>query len=133
LTRSFRRGFEAAAVAIALVFVAAVALTSCSLGGTASPSQPVSPSFPGSPIDGVVVAVDSAGLGNVHGFMLRIPGGATIQLTLGALENAAQFAPGHLAEHEASGTPVRVSFVVSGGVPTVYRIEDAPAAPSSSP
>ena len=85
-----------------------------------------SPSF-ASPIDGVVVAVDSAGLGNIKGFTLRLPGGATIDMTIGTLENATQFAPGHLAEHEATGTSVRVYFVRDGALLVVYRLEDAPA------
>lgn len=88
-------------------------------------------SFPASPIDGVVVKVDSTGIGNVRGFTMRVAGGATLDLTLGTLENAAQFAPGHLTEHEATATPVRAYFVVNGGIPVVYRLEDAPAASSS--
>ncbi|HEV2006236.1 MAG TPA: hypothetical protein VGQ85_06430 [Candidatus Limnocylindrales bacterium] len=80
-----------------------------------------------------MVHVDSTGLGNVTGFTLRLPGGATLALTLGTLENATQFAPGHLAEHEATASPVRAWFVASGGVPIVYRLEDASVAASSSP
>jgi len=117
----------AATIAIALV------LAACAANGSPVPARPASP------IDGVVVHVDSTGLGNVTGFTLRLPGGATLALTLGTLENATQFAPGHLAEHETTGLPVRAWFVVSSGVPIVYRVEDAPvgpstpAAPSSSP
>jgi hypothetical protein len=118
-------------IASAVLFVAAIGialgLAACDIGGSASPSLPVSP------IDGVVVHVDSTGIGNVTGFTMRLPGGATLGLSLGTLENATQFAPGHLAEHETTGLPVRAWFVVSGGVPIVYRLEDAPVAPSSSP
>jgi hypothetical protein len=110
-----------------LAVAAAFGLAACVGGGGPTPL------LPGSPVDGVVVHVDSTGLGNVTGFTLRVPGGATLQLTVGTLENATQFAPGHLAEHEATGSPVRAWFVPNGGVATVYRLEDAPVAPSSSP
>jgi hypothetical protein len=107
--------------------VTALALAACGTNGSPAPS------LPASPIDGVVVHVDSTGLGNVTSFTLRRPGGATLLLTLGTLENATQFAPGHLAEHETTGLPVRAWFVASGGAPIVYRLEDAPVVPSSSP
>jgi hypothetical protein len=119
--RQFAAALVVAAVAIAL------ALAACGADGSPAPS------LPASPIEGVVVHVDSTGLGSVTGFTLRVAGGATLVLSLGTLENATQFAPGHLAEHETTGLPVRAWFVVSGGVPIVYRLEDAPAAPSSSP
>jgi hypothetical protein len=105
----------------------ALALAACATNGSPAPS------LPASPIDGVVVHVDSTGLGNVTSFTLRRPGGTTLVLTLGTLENATQFAPGHLAEHETTGLPVRAWFVASGGAPVVYRLEDAPVVPSSSP
>jgi hypothetical protein len=105
----------------------ALALAACGTNGSPAPS------LPASPVDGVVVHVDSTGLGPVTGFTLRRPGGATLVLSLGTLENATKFAPGHLAEHETTGLPVRAWFIASGGVPIVYRLEDAPAAPSSSP
>jgi hypothetical protein len=114
-------------IAAALIIGSAFAIAACAVG--ASPA----PSLPASPVDGIVVHVDGAGLGSVTAFTMRLPGGATLVLTLGSLENAAQFAPGHLAEHEATGLPVRAWFVTSGGIPTVYRLEDAPVSPSSSP
>ena len=117
----------AAAVLVLAAVASAVALAACGTNGSPSPS------LPASPIDGVVVHVDSTGLGNVTSFTLRLAGGATFVLSLGTLENATQFAPGHLAEHETTGLPVRAWFVVSSGGPIVYRLEDAPAAPSSSP
>jgi hypothetical protein len=89
--------------------------------------------LPASPIDGVVVHVDSTGIGNVTAFTMRLPGGATLVLSLGTLENATQFAPGHLAEHETTGLPVRAWFVVGSGVPVVYRLEDAPIGASPAP
>jgi hypothetical protein len=84
-----------------------------------------------SPVDGIVTQVQATGLTEVQGFTLRIAGGKTIQLTLGPLENATQFSPGHLKEHQASGSPVRVFFTASGSTYTVYRLEDAPISSSS--
>src|SRR5262245_44893859 len=95
-------------------------------------------------VDGVVVEVDAAGLTDVKGFTLRPSSGAPdIQFRLGPLENVTQFAPGHLKEHQASGSPIRVYFTLQAdGQRVVYRLEDAlePAAsapsvsaPSSSP
>jgi hypothetical protein len=85
--------------------------------------------FPPSPVQGVVVGVDSAGLGDVRGFRLRLPdGGGIIALTLGKLENPLEFTPGHLAEHQATGSPIRAYFRVANGDLVVYRLEDAPAA-----
>ncbi len=79
-----------------------------------------------------VVAVDSAGLGDVRGFTLRASGGGfRFAFVLGALENATEFSPSHLAEHQASSQPVRVWFRTADGIHTVYRLEDAPAAPPS--
>jgi hypothetical protein len=120
-----RRRLTLAALGLLLAGLA----SACSVTGqgTIGPS----PAIPASPVDGVVVAIDSAGLGDVRGVTLRLVGGATLRLTLGTLENAARFAPGHLAAHEASGLPVRAWFVVSGGVPVVYRLEDAPVSPSA--
>jgi hypothetical protein len=82
--------------------------------------------LPPSPVDGVVVHIDSAGLADVKGFDLRLTDGTILGLTLGPLENGAQFAPGHLAEHQATGIPVRVFYRVVNGIPVVYRLEDAP-------
>jgi len=95
---------------------------------TASPSPSATPGvpMPPSPVEGVVVAVDAASLGQVDGFSLRITGGQIFAFRLGPLENATEFAPGHLAEHQASASPIRVFYRFEGGEPVVYRLEDAP-------
>jgi hypothetical protein len=85
-----------------------------------------------SPLVGVVVGVDSAGLGDVRGFTLRTSDG-TFALTLGPLENATEFSPGHLTEHMASSEPVRAYFRLDGSEAIVYRLEDAGAATTGSP
>jgi hypothetical protein len=96
------------------------ALTACAC------SQPPTPgAYPPSPVEGVVVAVDSSGLGRVAGFTLRVPGGASFQFELGALENATEFSPSHLAEHMASSQPIRVFFRIEDGRAAAYRLEDA--------
>ena len=108
----------------ALVLGAAVA--ACGPGGTLSPS-PTSPGvIPSSPVAGVVVAVQSQGLTNVHGFTLRTVEGDLVNFTLGNLDNPTAFPPGHLAEHQASAAPVLVWFNVEGSNLVVYHLQDAP-------
>ena len=88
---------------------------------------------------GVVIAVDSTSLTDVQGFTLRTPDGRTVTFTLGPLENASQFAPGHLNEHVATAVPVLVTYRDENGQRVVVRLEDAPggslppATPAASP
>jgi hypothetical protein len=77
-------------------------------------------------VTGVVVAVDSRGLGDVRGFTLRVPGGELLDFDLRALENGTAFPPGHLAEHQATAAPVRVTFRMDGTTRLAIRLEDAP-------
>ena len=44
---------------------------------------------------------------------------------VGTLENGVEFPPGHLAEHLASSSPLRVFFRPEGDRLVVYRLEDA--------
>jgi hypothetical protein len=83
-----------------------------------------------------VIAVDSTSLTNVRGFTIRTPDGRTVAFTLGPLENASQFAPGHLNEHVATAVPVLVTYRDDNGQRVVVRLEDAPGAsprPIASP
>lgn len=109
-----------AAIGIVGIFIATqlFAMRAC---GCIQPT----PELPSSPVVGVVVAVDSAGLGQVSGFSLRVDGGWAFKLALGPLENAAEFSPSHLAEHLASSEPIRAFYRLEGGAPVVYRLEDA--------
>ncbi len=75
---------------------------------------------------GVIVGVRSEGLDRVLGFDLRMADGATVAFVIGDLENGDTFPPGHLVEHQATGQPVRVSFVTDGAARVAIRIEDAP-------
>ena len=94
--------------------------------GSAAPSDASpAPPVPDSPIAGIVVAVDSAGLDQVKGFTLRTNDGVTIVFTIGILENGDEFPPGHLKEHQATATPILAFFRETNGQLVVYRIEDA--------
>lgn len=91
-----------------------------------SPGASASFEVPGSPIVGLVTKVDSAGLDQVKGFTLRAANGQDLTFVLGTLENAADFAPGHLTEHMTAADPVIVYFRAEDGKLVVYRLDDAP-------
>jgi hypothetical protein len=112
--------FAVVAIPIAAIVGLATAPATCAC--TPVPTPDVA-----SPVEGVVIAVDSAGLGQVRGFTLRTDGGFAVVFTLGTLENATEFSPSHLAEHQVSGEPVRVYFRLLDGEHEAYRLEDAPA------
>jgi hypothetical protein len=80
-----------------------------------------------SPVEGRVIKLDTEGLTNVRGFILRTDAGTEITFAVGPLENAVEFPPSHLAEHMAMGDAVRVSFREDGPDLVVYRVEDASA------
>jgi hypothetical protein len=85
------------------------------------------PPLPASPVEGVVVAVDSPSLGEVKGFALRTSDGFLFDLQLGTLENPTEFSPSHLGEHMATSQPILAHYRLEAGKPVVYRLEDAPA------
>ena len=94
-----------------------------------SPPAPPTPDVT-SPADGVVIAVDAASLTDVRAFTLRTSGGFAFEFKLGTLENATEFSPSHLKEHQATSAPIRVWFRVENGVRVAYRLDDAPEVPS---
>jgi hypothetical protein len=101
----------AAVVAIVVLAVAATTI----LGG------------PGRRVEtGIVVAVQATSLSDVQGFSIRTADGRTVDFRVGTIENAATFAPGHLAEHKVSLIPVRVTYVDDAGSHVAVRLEDAP-------
>ncbi len=126
------------AAAIVATALAAATLASCSsapattaslapASGAPAASQPAL----ASPAVGVVLHVDSPGLGQVTDFTL-LTGGREVLFTMGTLEDALDFPAAHLAEHVASSEPVRVYFRVVGPQLVVYRLEDASASPGPS-
>lgn len=96
---------------------------SISPSGGANPTPDVR-----SPVDGVVLSVDSASLNDVRGFTLRPTngGGFSFAFEVGDLENPTEFPLAHLAEHQATASPIRVYFRTENGRHIVYRLEDAP-------
>lgn len=74
---------------------------------------------------GVVIKVDAVSLTDVRGFTIRTPDGRTVGFRIGALENGAEFPPGHLGEHVATATPVRVTYRDEGGELVAVRLDDA--------
>jgi hypothetical protein len=84
-----------------------------------------------SPLRGLVLHVDHAGLGKVTGFRLLTVDGAQVDFKMGTQENAAEFPAAHLSEHMAGADPILVYFLQSGSDLVVYRLEDAPPASGS--
>ena len=119
MDRSTRNLFALALVAIVAVTGAAAFL----LGGTAlrDPEAPKDAQA----VVGVIVGVDAASLDRVNGFSLRTTDRGTLRFTLGELENGAEFPPGHLAEHQALASPIRVWYRTEGIARVAFRIEDA--------
>ena len=111
--------------ALVLVLVIAVTGGAALLLSDVRPA-PIDPSTPadGSFITGVVVNVDSRSLTDVRSFRLR-QGSVTFHFIVGELENAAEFPPGHLLEHQATAQPVRAYYRLEGDERVVYRLEDA--------
>ena len=74
---------------------------------------------------GLVIAVDSSGLTDVRGFTIRTDDGRTVVFRIGALENGAQFPPGHLLEHRATGVKIVVTYRQANGELVAIRLDDA--------
>ena len=115
----------------AILALAAAAAVACSCQPVSSTPPVQSPDVV-SPVEGIVISVDAAGLADVRGFVLRVSGGSAVDFVLGPLENPTEFPPGHLSEHLATSQPVRVYFLVQGGQRLVYRLEDAAPSPAPS-
>lgn len=110
-----RRTRLAAVVVLALVATAAAIVVAGGDGGRT-----------GRTATGVIVGVDSAGLDDVRSFSLRTVDGTVLEFALGSLENETEFPPGHLAEHQATGDPVTVTYDVEGSRNIAIRIGDGP-------
>ncbi len=94
------------------------------LSETRVPNDPNAPAGT-TAVVGAVVAVAGQGLGDVRGFTLRMVGGDLLVFDLRALENGAEFPPGHLAEHQATAEAVRVWYREEGQDRLAIRLEDA--------
>lgn len=105
---------------VVLAFTAGSALV---LGGPSGPRE-----IPGetSSVVGVIVGVDGGSLDDVRGFTLRTSSdGELLDFSLEALQNATEFPPAHLGEHQATATPVVVYYRASGGTLYAIRVDDA--------
>jgi hypothetical protein len=135
VTGATSRGVARGLVVASVLALASIGVAACGpAGSSAAPSSAValspavaSPAEITSQLDGQVVKLDTEGLTKVRGFTLRTDSGQEVAFKIGVLENGAQFPPGHLAEHMATGSAVRVTFSKEGDALVVTRIEDAPA------
>ncbi len=118
-----RRLFVVALVVI-VGLAAAAAIFAGGSGGPGAGGSGAPPSG-ASEVTGVIVAVDSAGLGDVSGFTLRQTGGDQLTFDLSTLGNGTQFPPGHLSEHQATAQPVRVWYRDDGTRLYALWLEDA--------
>jgi hypothetical protein len=115
-----------------VVIVGVAAFLGAPLSACACSSVMPSPTpIPPSPVVGVVVAIDQVSLTQVNSFEVRMTGGETVRLKVGALDNATQFSLSHLATHMATGVPILAFYRLEGGEPVVYHLEDAVPATSS--
>jgi hypothetical protein len=105
---------------VAAILGGALAIAGCGQPGVSAPSFP-----PASPVEGVVVHVESTGLTQVTSFDLRTGNGAVYSFLLAELTNGTEFPPGHLTEHQANAVPVRVYFAITGKMLFATRLEDA--------
>jgi hypothetical protein len=115
-----RGTFRLLVVALAVIVVV-VAVAAAVFGGTAR--DPAAPQ--GEQVVGIVSSIDSEGLTNVRGFTLLTPDGRELEFAIGTLDNGAQFPPGHLAEHQALASPIRVWYRTEDGALVAFRLEDA--------
>ena len=115
-----RRRSRLAALPLLLAFAA---LAAC--GPDATPPTPSASLGPlVSPVTGRLTHIAAEGLTKVTAFRLRLDDGREIDFRIGVLENGAQFPPGHLAEHMANASAVRVFFRDENGTLVAYRLED---------
>ncbi len=113
----------------ALVLVLVIAITGGAALVLSDMGRAVDPEAPddgrdGSFVTGVVVEVDSRGLTDVRSFKLRL-GEVVFDFVVGELENADEFPPAHLFEHQATAQPVRAFYHLEDGVRFATRLEDA--------
>ncbi len=89
------------------------------------PTSAAASEIPASPVAGLVVKVETAGLDQVKGFTLQADTGQELTFVIGKLDNGDEFPPGHLTEHQAAADPILVFFREENGQLVVYHLEDA--------
>ena len=114
MDRRTRTGF-----AVALIVVLAATGVAAILASRGSERPELS-------LTGVVAGIESEGLDRVRSFSVRTDAGQVVQFDFGILQNAAEFPPGHLAEHQATGQRVTVFYLQQGESRVAVRIDDAP-------
>jgi hypothetical protein len=119
------RSFVLPAAVLAIVILGTLGYVALS-----RPAETAPPGLPPSPVEGVVVRIDSPSLGKVNEIDVLMRNGKTVSLGMGALENATQFSPSHLQLHMATGVPILAYYRLEAGRPLIYRLEDAAASPS---
>jgi hypothetical protein len=108
--------------ALALIVVVALAAAAAILtGGIAHDPA----ARQGDQVVGIVTRIEAGGLDKVTSFTLRADDGRQIRFAVGNLENGAEFAPGHLAEHQTTAQKIRVWYQTQNGAFVAYRLEDA--------
>ena len=107
-------------IVVLVVGLAIAAMVYFSGAGRRDPDRPPD----AKQVVGVVVQVQSEGLTHVKSFALRIDSDTDMLFVLDQLQNGAKFAPGHLVEHQASSTPLRVWFRTDGGINYALWLED---------
>lgn len=120
MDRRTRNLFAIALVVIVVLTGGAALLLGGAVGAPTPPKDAAT-------IDGVVIAVDAKSLTDVRSFALRTSDGRILTFDLAQLENGAQFAPGHLAEHQATAIPVRVWYRDGSPMLEAVFLQDAPA------
>lgn len=108
--------------ALALILIIAITGGAALILGSPGPDGP-----PGTErVEGVVVEVDAQSLTDVRTFKLRTADGQVLEFELSDLQNGVEFPPGHLAEHQATASRIRVWY--RGGIDSLLaiRLEDAP-------
>lgn len=76
---------------------------------------------------GIVIGIDTLGVGRVQGFTLRTQDGAELDFTIegGTDMSGGAWPPDHLQEHRATATGVAVVYRTDGDRRIVTRLDDA--------
>ena len=114
-----RRLFVVVLVALVVVVGGAAVF----LSGSSVPDEPPDDA---AAVVGVIVGVEAESLGDVRSFDLRLEDGSVRTFGLAELDNADQFPPGHLGEHQVTAEPVRVWYRSGPDGDQAVRLEDAP-------